>query len=536
MSRARLVAVVSVCVTSSWVASCAGPAPGEAVEIRVGALTPDQKVQQRLAACATDPRVVLGLVSQQICAGADIFLRETFDGNGRTCGTCHPAQNNFTIDPTYIGSLPASDPLFVFKNNPALADLEREPSLRMGGILENADDNGTPFADPTHKFVIRGVPHVLSMATSVTADPADINTTTPPADRTGWAGDGGALHDFLNTAIVQHYPKTMARVAGSDFRLAVPAELDLVDTFQRNLGRLSEPDLSQVNLADAQAQEGRNAYIDPMRARCNVCHLNGGANFDQTNKNRNFDTKTRTAQAFPDVPTFDGVFLFDGGFGGKGLADPNFPTLDVNGDAPDINNGFGNGTFNTPPVIEAADTLPSFHTNAFGGGGSIESVVGFYAAPNFFLSSPAAAQLDARFGAPVVITPDDITNIARFLRALNVALNLDMANQRLAAAQTILNKFHDQYADVQKGLITLAKAELDDALEVLTSNNTPQPFYPVSVDRIGLAETEIANALAATSYVGRQGPLSNAISRVQNARDPLGANINYRLGQANLMF
>ena len=107
-------------------------------------------------------------------------------------------------------------------------------------------------------------------------------------------------------------------------------------------------------------------------------------NFDLTNKDRNFDTQTRVAPTFPDFGFFAGVFLFDAGFGGKGLAVPNFPTLDVNGPDPDINNGFGNGTFSTPPVIEAADTLPAFHTHAFGGGGSIESVVAFYGTPNFF--------------------------------------------------------------------------------------------------------------------------------------------------------
>jgi hypothetical protein len=36
--------------------------------------------------------------------------------------------------------------------------------------------------------------------------------------------------------------------------------------------------------------------------------------------------------------------------------------------------------------------------------------------------------------------------------------------------------------------------------------------------------------------VGRQGPLSNAISRVENGRDPIGANITFQLGQGNLMF
>ncbi len=42
--------------------------------------------------------------------------------------------------------------------------------------------------------------------------------------RTGWSGDGapGTLREFLTGAIMQHYPKTRARVAGRDFRLAMP--------------------------------------------------------------------------------------------------------------------------------------------------------------------------------------------------------------------------------------------------------------------------------------------------------------------------
>src|SRR4029079_8681202 len=99
-----------------------------------------------------------------------------------------------------------------------------------------------------------------------------------------------------------------------------------------------------------------------------------------------------------------------------------------------------------------------------------------------------------------------------------------------------LNTFHDGHADVQKFLIFLAQEELNDALTVLTSSNTPQPFYPVSVDRIGLATQEISNAIAAANSVQRQGPLSNAISRVENARDAIGSNITFQLGQGSLMF
>ena len=35
-----------------------------------------------------------------IATGEALFFFETFDGNGRTCGTCHRALNNLTIDVT----------------------------------------------------------------------------------------------------------------------------------------------------------------------------------------------------------------------------------------------------------------------------------------------------------------------------------------------------------------------------------------------------------------------------------------------------
>jgi len=504
-------------------------APTTDITTTTSALT----AQQRLAACAQDPRVVTGLATAQMCAGAGIFFQETFNGNGRTCGTCHPPQNNFTIDTRFIGTLPASDPLFVFERDSNLTNLETSSLRAAGGILENVDG----FEDPTNKFVIRSVPHTLSLATSITTDPADPATTTPPEQRTGWGGDGGSLLNFLATAIEQHYPRTLQRRSGVDFRTATTQELQLVQQFQLALGRLNELNFSQVNVFDAEAMAGKAAYLDPLRGRCQVCHANGGANFEDTGKNRNFDTGTRVGQnGFFTVPFFDGVFLFDGGFGGRGLAHPNIVTLDIN--PPNTaNNGFGNNTFSTPPVIEAADTLPGFHTNTFGpfpDAADIENVVSFYAT-SLFLDSPAARDLNVRFGAPANVAPD-IERIARFIRALNIALNMDMAKQRLRASQTILNRFHDQNLAVQRGLINLAVAEIDDALEVLTAARVAKPFFPVAVDRLNLAKSEIATALAGATWVQRQGPLSNAISRVENARDQIGANITFTLGTGNLFF
>jgi cytochrome c peroxidase len=514
-----------------YAAACSTADPGgdpgaQGIEVRASSLT----AQQRLAACNQDPRVVAGLVTAQICAGADIFFRETFNGNGRTCGSCHPADNNFTIDPQSVSTLHASnpsDPLFVFETNPDLAQLEQSSSLINSAlVLENVDG----FEDPTHKFIFRSVPHTLSLKTSTAADTGD-GTTIPPVERTGWGGDGapgdGSLRQFLAGAVNQHYPKTLLRRPGIDFRVPTSQELDLVLAFQLALGRMNELDLTQVNLFDADANAGRLIFLDPVRGRCNVCHVNAGANSLDTGKNRNFDTGTRQAPGISGG-TFLGIPMFDGGFGGQGLTTFNIEAFNQNGQL----NGFGNGTFNTPPLIEAADTAPFFHTNVFGP--NIEAAIFFYASP-FFANSPAGQELTARFGSPLVISSDDGLRMGRFLRALNIALNLDMAKQRVRAALTLANRFGDSGVDIQRGLLRLGQAEIDDALGVLTDPIVAQPFYPVAVDRLGLATSEIAAAMTAPAS-SRAGHISNAVSRIENARDTIGANVNYQLGQGNLMF
>jgi hypothetical protein len=510
-------------IAGALAAGCGSPETAPLAETRS-----ELTVAERLAACAQDPRVVTGLVSQNVCAGADIFFRETFGGNGRACGTCHPAENNTTIDVAFVTARHASnpaDPLFVFETNPALANLEVSDNLFGNAvILENVDG----FEDPTNKFVVRSVPHVLSMATSIAADSGD-GTTNPPVQRTGWGGDGapgdGSLRSFLTGAVTQHYTKTLARRPGIDFRLPTSQELDLTSTFQLSLGRLNELDLTQVNLADAEANQGRLAFLDPQRGRCNICHNNAGANFIDTHKNRNFDTDTRVATAGR-VGTFDGQPFFDAGFGGQGLAHPNFDALGLG-----FLNALGNGTFSPPPLIEAADTGPFFHNNAFGS--EIEDAVFFYLGP--FSVSPAAALLTARFGTPLNFSTADGFAIGRFLRALNVAFNLDIAKQRARGALTLVGRFQDTRVDIQIKLLQLARAELDDALVVLTSNKTTQPFYPVAVDRIGLAKAEIDAAIASPAS-SRGGHISNAVSRIENARDQIGANVTFQLGQGNLMF
>jgi len=483
--------------------------------------------QQRLSACSQDPRVTMGLLSPDICAGGDIFLRETFGGNGRTCGSCHPIANNTTVDVPFLTALHASnpnDPLFVFERDPKLAQLETVDLLGAAAVLENVDG----FEDPTHKFVSRSVNHMLSLSTSLLRDPGD-GTSSPPLERTGWGGDGapgdGMLRSFLTGAIKQHFTKSLARREGIDFRVPTALELDLTNAFQRSLGRTNELDLTRVRISDAEAEDGRQAFLDVQRGRCNVCHANAGANFIDTRLNRNFDTGLTRVGGNLDQGltqgTQNGEVFSDGGFGST-------TPFDATGIG--FDNSFGDGSFSVPPLIEAADTGPFFHNNARGP--DIENAVAFYASTPFGFS-PAAQELEARFGSPLNLVPLDSLHIARFLRVLNSAFNVEIAIQRLSAANTLVGQFGNTRADIQTKLMDLAREELNDALTVLGGVSLLNTAAQSSIRQ---ANTQIASGIAASNATTRQSRINSALTLVRSARSQFGSNITFQMGQGNLVF
>ena len=304
-------------VGAASLAACASPEP-----IEGSAEVPTATAQQAIdavAICNQDPRVNIGLVSLSVCAGARLFFDETFGGNGRSCGSCHPAANNFTIDAPFVATLRGTqplNPLFV-NENPAfpLSGLEEPFLLGQNALVkENVDDD---FQDPL-RFVGRAVNHTFSLATSITRDPND-NTSAAVVQRTGWGGDGspgtGTLREFIDGAIKQHYPKRLQRQTNVDFRFATNTEKDQLVAFQMALGRVADINFNNVTLTDAGAAAGRVAYMDPFQGRCNECHANGGANALATGLNRNFDTGVTEA---PNTSSQLAIgFMFDGGFGGK---------------------------------------------------------------------------------------------------------------------------------------------------------------------------------------------------------------------------
>ena len=170
----------------------------------------------------------------QIDLGRRLFEKETFNGNGRTCATCHAAKENFALSPADVRRRPPGDALFVFERFPGLEALENGPALRAKALIcENLDGFDQPC-------VLRASPHIFGLA--LTTNP-EVNH--PLTATLGWGGDGspgdGSLRNFAVGAVVQHFPRSLDRVEGRDFRLPTAAELDAIEAFMLSIGRRETP-------------------------------------------------------------------------------------------------------------------------------------------------------------------------------------------------------------------------------------------------------------------------------------------------------
>ena len=396
-------------------------------------------------------------LQQSITRGRASFFNETFNGNGRTCGTCHRENGNLTIDAEFIDDLPPNDPIFVAEFIPALANNFENPVLmrKLGLILENPDG----FGNLASNFVMRGVPHTLALIPNTLTPVAGggDGTTIPPNERTGWGGDGapgtGTLREFIIGAITQHYPNTLNRQAPGDFRMPTTGELDDLEAFQKSMGRQADLNLAamQPKFRNEVVRKGVDIFNNPGNTlnpnnsnlgagKCFFCHLNAGASdFFFPGQNANFNTNVEGLPSQPaDLVVPAQLNPQDGGFGQTGVS----PT-----------GGIGNGSFNTPVLVEAADTGPFFHNNSIE---TIEGAVDFYNSRAF--NEPPG------FGAlvgTVRLDATEVVAVAALLRVINV-----LENER--SARDLLNRAKIATSNAQgKELADLAVAEIDDAFEVL---------------------------------------------------------------------
>jgi cytochrome c peroxidase len=401
--------------------------------------------------------------------GAQLFFNETFGGNGRTCGTCHRAEDNLTIDPAFIATLPQSDPLFVAENNSALAQLEDPTILRTRALIrENVDG----FDDPTHKFVARSVNHTFSLGlTGSLFTGVGVFPDSPPDHLLGWSGDGapgrGTLHEFAFGAIVQHFTKDLRRRPGTDFRIPTQEELDALEAFQLFTGRQKHVKIDRVQFRDMGASRGRDLFINNPNSfsQCSTCHVDFNPD---DNSNPSFNTGVTGLT--PELPPDNG--FLDGNFG---------------------------GAFNVPPIIEAADTAPLFHNNA---AADVEAAVAFYVSQTF-RTSPVS-----RFFF-FDLNEAQLADIAAFLRVINAAENVRQVRKR---AEFVRN----HRSSGNTSLLTVAIADTADAIDVLSQKS----LNPAAVNQLQQVKTTLNGAKAATD-ANRASFMDSALMFLDLAKNQL---------------
>lgn len=434
---------------------------------------------------ATDPATRYANFAKLIAQGRRLFLKETFGGNGRTCGTCHVESNNFTIDPESIAALPPNDPLFLAEFNPALTTLERSGLLRSHGlILVNADG-----FDAQRGFTLRSVQNVQALANSsvrpdasFVADFSSNGRNPDPPERLGWGNDGAPLRDFAIVAIAQHAPKSLARVRGVDFRVPTDEELDALVAYQLPLGRQEDFNLPLLQLTSSLASSGKSLYLDtgnlgePGHKNCNACHLNAGGTggfalnpqkpgfprLDASPHGGNIAAPTNVN----DLPEALALGLpRDGGFGQILL--PLFGSFGNDDDLVPFRY-LQAEEFNSGPLVEAADTGPFFHNHTVK---TLEEAVAFYGTQAF------QNGLFSKFGLITVnisSNPNDpeVLAIAAFLRVLNALENIRSAINVAQRGQQ-MSTLEDA-----RELARLALAETGDAVKVLSQGALAKSTEP----------------------------------------------------------
>ena len=438
--------------------------------------------------------VILG---EQIAKGRDLFINETFDGNGRTCETCHRLDNNHTIDPNYIATLRDDDPLFVHENNPDLANLENAQLIRQLALFKANIDG---FDKPA---TLRAAPHTLSLGLSMGKEPAAKDPEIQHCeDMLGWSGDGspncGSLRMFAIGAIIQHLPRTLGRTEGEDFRLPTEDELDAIEAYLLSLGRQDPWNLDSMAFSSPIVEKGKELFHskDPSSGpfttgtgECKGCHFHAGAISSSTLANGNRNT------GIEDLPhpmhrLIDATIPIDGGFGDTVNSD-----CGINNDQP----CYGNKKFSMVDAFRA-DTAPFFHNHSVN---TIEEAVAFY-------NSDAFNNADDR---GIKMESSTVVAIALFLRTLSAVDNVDSAYQQLEHSKGLRRIRHS------RKIIHQALADSTDATEVLMGGQVN--VNPEALILVNKAIKKQKKARKTWSWNRRKQVLTQAQTLLMAARDAM---------------
>ena len=243
-----------------------------------------------------------------------------------------------------------------------------------------------------------------------------------------------------------------------------------------------KPHLDEV-LAGQQIflNDGSNTAVGA--GKCNSCHQNAGANIGNLG-NFNFDTGVEAflrnqIDADPSRP-------LDGGFGAT-------------------NGGLGNGTFNTPVLVEAADTPPFFHNHI---ANTIEEATDFYTSDEFN-ASPAG-----KFLQGIDLEAVEVQQVAAFLRVLN---GLENIRSVIAASRKAM-----QQPQQAKSVLGVAIADNQDAIEVLRRRDAKlKPIDALAIVHLVAAKELLEKAKGTSAILPRDALIRLAIQFLEAARGRL---------------
>ena len=347
---------------------------------------------------------------EQLDFGFQVFTEEEFDGNGRTCSTCHLPEEQYNIAPSDIAAMDGDELAKVLASNvPGLENTILVVERGLFNVEGGPHEEGGPAAEDDAEDCNDG--HECEgpvFRGSMTVGPFGLTTGAPgvpglPSPALGWAANGsptpaspgGSVHHgffdpdadgstraFAAGAVAQHFTTCLERTNGTGtdadcFRRPTAEELDALDAFQHWLGRRDEFDIGLMTFSDYRADAGRSLYMEN-ELGCNVCHGNGGSQF-LGGANGNINQHSDVDEERHQLAAKTGVFIPED----EGIA------VDPPGPQP-----LSAGAFNIQPVIEAVRKGEIFFHNSAvftPHGSGIETAMSFYFREPFLSSDIHAA-------------------------------------------------------------------------------------------------------------------------------------------------
>lgn len=527
----------------------------------------------------------LGQELGAIDRGFAAFTTETFDGNGRTCSTCHLPEKNYNVTADDIAAMTPGDKAKVLAtNNPDLENQEIVETLGLFNIdqafgADSAGDLASPEGPFRASMSIGGIGFstLNNFVCRVdTPSPGGTPCTRPgglPGNNRvddgirdimiGWSGEGPlvemfgytgapvtaaadcasviddfagdltnldkALATFALAAVKTHFPLSQNRVPGVDFRCPTADELLDMAKFQKWLGRRFELDIRKLAFTSPEAKEGLLLFSSEA-ASCVGCHVNAGGS----------DTQGRV-KLFP-VP-----FLPDEDDNGgedepleviganktsrngtqflepglDALVTANFPFDEGDGE---LRSGGTQGGFNVQSIIEATRKTRFFHNSAVVG--TIEDAIAHYFTDDFD-SSQGGNAIKGAFrddkAGPVVL--DELGGVAA-INKIGYFLRHLSAVYSLADCERLVDEMIDRTAlgmstDLPFTHCQFAMTDVQFVLEGVQINTSLTDTQ--ILNELTQIEALLAAAQQETNPTVRTNALTEIASRLRRLRNAIAS-------------